>query len=135
MANVEPLLVTPINLSRLVELFRVTSTSSLRLLLRPLIDILGKSDEISRHLGASGLFIRCLLRRIEETADAFLLRYYLGLLQLLHQHHSDPRSLVLNFGVYEKLRRLAEGTKAAQQVVVYEKVKLLLRDIQATTFS
>ena len=118
-----------------MDLFRATSTPSLRLLLRPLIDILGSSDEISRHLGASGLFIRSLLRQIEETADAFSLRYYLRLLQLVHSNHSDPRSLVLNFGVYEKLRRLAEGTRAAQQVVVYEKVKLLLRDIQATTLS
>ena len=135
MQNVEALLVMPPHINRLIELFRSATTASLRVLLRPLIDMMMKSEELSRHLSASGLFVSCLVRRLGETSDAFLLRSLIALIRLIHTNHSCPSTLVLNFGIYEKLRRLAEASQAAQQVVVFEKVKNLLKEIQHTTFS
>ena len=135
MPNVEALLATPTHVTRLVALFRGASAASMRGITGPFVVVMSKSPELTRQLGCSGLFVSCLVRRLGERSEAFLLRSYLRMLGLVHEHHPNPRNLVLNFNIYDKLRGLSESTRAAQQVVLFQKTQQLLRSMQITTLS
>lgn len=129
------MLIASPQISRLVDMFRSASQGALVPLLGPIIGMMAKSAALCRYLGASGLFVRSLVERISDNVEAFMLRSYVNILQLVHTHHSCPRKLVLDFNIYERLRQLAASALTARQVVVFQKVKLLLGEIQLSTLS
>lgn len=92
-----------------------------------------KSSNLCKTLGSSGLFVSALISRVSEPVDTLLLLSYLKMLQLIHQHHFCPRQLVLDHNMYTIVRKVAEASIAAQQVLVYEKCKCILLDFQSST--
>lgn len=123
------------HINRLIGLFLTESAPSLRTVLGPLVSILEKSKGLCRQLGISGVFVRSLAKRISESTEVFLRQFYIKTLRLLHSSHVFPRQFVLDFDFYNILCKVAASSKIAQQVLVYQKVKALLEQIQSSTFS
>ena len=96
---VEPLILQPDSLSSLVNFFRTATPQSIRMLHKPFLDMMTKSDEFCRALANSGLFVSSLVKRL-NSSDAIVLRSLLKMLQLLHQHHPNPRQFVLDNDLY-----------------------------------
>lgn len=98
---------------------------------QPLLDMMLKSESICRSLGASGLFISSLLKRLNGS-DAIILCSLLRIIQLLHNHHTSPRQFVLDNDLYNIVKRL---TKSEDQVLVYQMATRLLIDFQMSTIT
>lgn len=117
------------------ELFRVASKKSRNALNNTFYKMMVKSSNLCKILGSSGLFVSALITRISEPNDTLLLLSYLKMLQLIHQHHFCPRQLVLDHNIYTIVRKVADASIAAQQVLVCEKCKQILMDFQTSTFT
>lgn len=89
------------------------------------------SSQFSRALGASGLFISSLLRRIKIT-EAIVLCSLLKMLRMLHQHHPSPRQLVLDNDLYGVVKEIAQ---LESQVLVSQVANELLVDFQDSTMT
>ena len=95
----EPLILQPDSLTSLVNFFRTATPQSIRMLHKPFLDMMTKSEEFCRALANSGLFVSSLAKRL-NSSDAIVLRSLLKMLQLLHQHHPNQRQFVLDNDLY-----------------------------------
>jgi hypothetical protein len=114
-----------------LEFFRLATPQAFRSIHQPLLDMMLKSEIICRSLGASGLFISSLLRRLHGS-DAIILCSLLRIIQLLHHHHASPRQFVLDNDLYNVVKKL---TKCEDQVLVYQMSTKLLIDFQISTMT
>lgn len=99
----------------------------MRTLHKPLYDMMFKSADLARALACSPLFLRYLIRRLTTSTEAIVLRSLLKMLQLMHQHHPDPRRLVEESGLYALVEDFAQSEG---QVLVCQIASSLLRDFE-----
>jgi hypothetical protein len=117
--------VLPSNLSRLVDFFRSASQRAIGDVHEAFLRMMSKSSKLSKALGGSGLFVAALVGRL-RSSENLVLRSLLKMLQLLHQHHPNPRQvcfashsarhtlndpytqLVLDFDLYTIVRSFAQ---------------------------
>jgi hypothetical protein len=130
-AYVEPLILDPDSLARLVDFFRTASQQSIRMLHKPFLDMMTKSEELCRALTNSGLYVTALVKRL-GASDAIVLRSLLKMLQLLHQYHPNPRHFVLDNDLYNVVRSFAQSEG---QVLVHQISNKLLVDFQSSTLT
>ena len=128
---IEPLILEPDSLARLVDFFRTASQQSLRMLHKPFLDMMTKSEVLCRALTNSGLYVTALVKRL-SASDAIVLRSLLKMLQLLHQYHPHPRHFVLDNDLYNVVRSFAQSEG---QVLVHQISNKLLADFQSSTVS
>ena len=93
-----------------------------------------RSDCLCRALGGSGLYVTSLVRRLvaSEKDETIMLWSLLQMLQLVHQHHSSPRQLVLDYNLYDLVKNIA---LLEEQVLVSQVSKNILIDFHLSTFS
>jgi hypothetical protein len=114
------------------EFFRMAPIQTTHTLHKPLYDMMFKSKELSRALACSALFVSALVRRLNTTTEAIVLRSLLKMLQLMHQYHPRPRQLVLDNSLYGLVKDLAQSEG---QVLVCQIANRLLRDFQYSTLT
>ena len=93
--------------------------------------MMAKSPVFSRGLGASGLFLSNLLKRLKGS-EAIVLCSLLKMLQVLHQFHPSPRQLVLDNDLYGVVKEIAQ---MESQVLVSQVANRLLVDFQDSTMT
>lgn len=91
-----------------------------------------KSNEFARALSMSGIYISSLVRLLNSTKEAIVLRSLLNMLLLLHKNHPRPRQLVLDNDLYNLVKRFAESEG---QVLVSQLATSILVEFQTSTFT
>ena len=99
---------------------------------KPVVDMMFKSKLLSRALGVQGRFISCVVTCLQTSSDAIVLRCLLKMLQFMHQYHASARQFVLDYDLYNIVKKIAleEG-----KVLVNQMANKLLKDFQLSTLT
>jgi len=112
----------------MIEFFDKAPTQTIQALHRPLLDMLQKSSELCTALGGSNKHTSALIRRLQCTKEAIVLRSLLKIMQLIHKHHVTPALWVTENNLYD----LIEGfTMIEKQVLVCELANKLLLEFKS----
>jgi hypothetical protein len=95
---------------------------------KPFLDIMTKSEPLSRALTNSAVFVTALVELLRHVdADAIVLRSLLRMLQFLHQYHPNPKQFVVDNDLYNVVKGFAQ---MEGQVLVYQIANKLLVDFK-----
>ena len=114
----------------------MASIQAIRILHKPFLDIMTKSELFSRALTNSNIFVTSLVSRLHYYStnstthhdnDTIVLRSLLRMLQILHQYHSNPTLFVIDNNLYTVVQGFAQ---IEGQVLVHQIANKLLIDFQ-----
>ena len=105
----------------------MASAQTIHTIHEPLLDMMHTSKELSRSLSCSKTYISALVRRLNSTKEAIVLRSLLKMLQFIYYSHQDPKNLVSEYNLIELVKEFASSEG---QILVCNTAKRLLRDFE-----
>ena len=123
-ARVSSVLLRPANILRLVHVFRSSDRGTFESLLAPLVSMLDRAPALAVALAGSGLFMADLAARLSTEPRALVLKNLLHALTRILNNAPDARDLVLEYGLYVPLAKLA--STAESRVLVQRIASTLL---------